>query len=863
MTGLPTGTVTLLFTDIEGSTQLSRRLGARYDELLATHRRLLRDAIAAYGGAEVDAQGDAFFVVFERAHDAAAAAADAQRSLKQYAASEGGLPVRVRMGIHTGEPSLTADGYYVGFDLSRAARICAAAHGEQVLLSAVTRDLVLDEVETRDLGEHLLKDIDAPERLFQLLGPGLRATFPALRARAPGSLPRIRTTFLGRERELDELALLLSSAAPIVTLTGSGGVGKTRLALESARRLRGSFRDGTFFISLAAATTEADVASALAEAFEVAQQAGEPLLETLVRRLRDSEVLLVLDNFESVVSAAPLVSGLIERCLQVKVLTTSRERLHLRAEQEYRLAPLTENAAEALFAERASAARPGVELEPEQLEVVTAICRRLEGLPLALELAAARVRVLPLPTILERLEQRLEFLTGGARDLPERQRTLAATIEWSYLLLDEEEQEMLLALAVFVGGASLEAAESVASSPSRALEMLTSLCDKSLVVARTADDGAPRFTMLETIREYVLERLQEEGRETQTRSLHAAYLLDLSERAEPELQGAHQAAWLRRLAAEHENFRAALSWDAELGGGTMLLRLSSALWRFWFIRGYLTEGRAWLMRAVEQREGAEPATLARALFGASTLAAAAGDLESARMLAADRLEVCRSIGGDADLASALSGLANVTAATGENDAAAELYEQAVTHARRAGARTELASVMSNLGYLSLLTEDPAAALATCREAAVLFEELAVEVEAAGAWLNVAAALLMLRRPADAGPPLVRSLTTYAELQHADGISYCLDAAAALAVQRQDLHTAGLLVGAAEAARSRTEGLPPPVERRLRDQALAEIESALGAEACSAARREGAALMLDAAVAVAEAVARGTRVGSSG
>ena len=354
MTGLPSGTVTLLFTDIEGSTQLARKLGPRYDELLAGHRRLLRDAIASHGGTEVDTQGDAFFVVFAGAHGAVAAAADMQRAFAEQSTDDA---VRVRIGIHTGEPTLTADGYYVGVDLTRASRICAAAHGEQVLLSHVTRDLVLDEVETRDLGEHLLKDIDAPERLFQLLGTGLRSDFPPPRARAPGNLPRIRSLFVGRERELEEIAKLLSGTGQMVTLTGSGGVGKTRLALERARFSRDAFRDGTFFIGLASARSEADVASAIARALDIDEQAGEPLLETLARRLRDSEALLVLDNFESVVTAAPFVSELVTRCPKLKVLSTSRERLHLRDEREFRLEPLPTVAAEELFADRAAVSR--------------------------------------------------------------------------------------------------------------------------------------------------------------------------------------------------------------------------------------------------------------------------------------------------------------------------------------------------------------------------------------------------------------------------------------------------------------------------------------------------------------------------
>jgi non-specific serine/threonine protein kinase len=365
--------------------------------------------------------------------------------------------------------------------------------------------------------------------------------------------------------------------------------------------------------------------------------------------------------------------------------------------------------------------------------------------------------------------------------------------------------------------------------------------------------------MLETIREYVLELLREGGREAGLRRRHADYLVELAERAEPELQGPEQATWLQRLAIEHDNLRAALAWEAEAGDEAKLLRLASALWRFWFIRGHLTEGRRWLMRAVEHRDGADPATLARALFGGTTLAAVAGDLETARSLAADRLAVSRSTGVEADIASALSTLANVTAAAGDTTAAAELYEQAAAHARRAGARPVLASVMSNLGYISLLDGDAAAALEMSREAAALFEELQVDDQSAGSWLNVAAAFLLLERAEDAGEALVRSLTRYAELEHADGISYCLDAAAALALALDDPRTAGVLSGAAESARARTQGLPPPVEGRLREQTLARIASALGTDNAASLSEEGSALTLVDAVSLADSVARGTSV----
>jgi predicted ATPase/class 3 adenylate cyclase len=846
--GLPSGTITLLFTDIEGSTRLVREHGPAYDALLGEHRRALRDAIAAHYGAEVDSQGDAFFVAFARAHDAVAAAAAAQRALATG-------PVRVRMGIHTGEPLLTTGGYYVGLDLSRAARICAAAHGGQVLLSAATRDLVADEVEVRDLGEHLLKDIEAPERLFQLVVPGLETRLQPPRAPTPGNLPRPRTGFVGRWRELHEIADLLA-IAPVVTLTGSGGVGKTRLALEAAHQLREHFHDGTFFVSLVSAASPAEVALALADALGVDEHPDEPLLRSVEGRLHGRQILLVLDNCESVPDVAPLVADLVDRCPQAKVLATSRDLLHVRAEHEYRLAPLVHEDAATLFSARAAAARPGLDLGAADLDVVEAICRRLDGLPLAIELAAARIRVLPLAGILDRLEERLPFLVGGAHDLPERQRTLAATIDWSYVSLTSEEQELLLALSVFTGGASLEAAERRASGGD-ALDLLTSLRDKSLLVAQVADDGTPRFSMLETIREYVLRQLRERGGEHAERAFHATYLVELAEQAAPELTGSRQVYWLRRLESEHDNLRAAFSWGEEAGEDAIFLRLAAALWRFWFIRGHISEGRRWLARAIVNSDGADQATLARAFFGASTLAAAAGDLEEAHVFAANRLEVCTSLGDDAELPSALSALANIAAAQGASDEAAELYERAAAAARHTGARPALANVMSNLGYLALLRGDHENALETCREAAALFEELDMQDDVAGAWLNVAAAFILCGDLGGAGNALARSLDRYVDLQHFDGVSYCLDAAATIALRGDELRRAAILAGAAAAARQRTGGLPPPLEQRLRDETLAGLEAALGDE-YAVAYAEGAELELETAVenARALAIARG-------
>jgi predicted ATPase len=776
----------------------------------------------------VDTQGDAFFAVFPRARDGVAAAADVQRGLAD-------AELAVRIGVHTGEPAIV-HGSYVGVDLSRGARICAAAHGGQVLLSRPTYDLVRDDVDVLDLGDHVLKDIEIPERLFQLVAPGLREHFPAPRAWAPGNLPRTRTRFFGRGRELEDIRRLLSGDAPVVTLTGPGGVGKTRLAVEAARELSGEFNDGAFFVSLAA-TRAADVPAALAQTLDVTEQAGESPFDALQRRLESSQVLLVLDNFESALDAAPQVASLVHSCPQLKVLATSRERLHLGAEHEYRLDPLAAADASDLFAARASAARPDLDVDAQR-DDVAAICRQLDRLPLALELAAARARVLPLRTILDRLGQRLSFLTGGARDLPERQRTLAATIDWSFALLDEDEQAAFLSLAVFAGGASLEAIESVVASPDAALELVTSLVDKSLVLSRPADDGTPRFTMLATIREFALARLAEQGRETETRRRHAHYFRDLAERTEHEIQGRRQARLLQQLTLEHGNFRAALAF----GEGETLLRLAGALWRFWFVRGHLSEGRTWLGRALEF--DAPPEIRAPALHGATVLAAVSGDLDEARRRGEELVEVRRALGVDEDTARALSSLANVYTDLGALDKAAGLYEEAAEHAERAGARPAFAGVMINLGYLSLLREEPEAAAATSREAALLFEDLGFAEEQAGAWLNVASAELSLGRLTEARDALTRSLDRYIAVGHAEGVSYCLDIAATIAARLGDKHRAAQLIGAAAAARERTGGALPPVEQRLHDATLVLLDG------FDDARAEGAALDREAAVALA-------------
>ena len=838
MPELPQGTVTLLFTDVEGSTRLARLLGVRYDDALAAHRQLLRAAFTAHGGVEVDTQGDAFFFAFERARDALEGAAAGQLALAAHDWPEG-EPVRVRMGVHTGEPELSAGGYYVGVDLTRGARVCAAAHGGQVVLSQATRDLVGDGFEVRDLGDYLLKGVPRPERLFQLVAPGLGFDFPPLEAQRLGNLPLPRTPLVGRRNETQQILDALART-PLLTLTGPGGVGKTRLAVEVARTVVPSYADGAFFVGLASVDDPDSVPAVVARTLGLTEEPGEAAADALVRSLRDRELLLVLDNFERLISAAPLVSDLVAECPRLRVLATSRERLHVTAETEYAVPSLVDDDGLELFLTRARAARPVPEPTPAEMEEMRAICRRLDGLPLAIELAAARVRLLPLSEISSRLEQRLAFLTGGPRDVPARQQTLVATIDWSYTLLEPAEQAALKQLAVFAGGVSLTAAAAVLGDDEAALRLLSSLRDKSLIVPRRGVDGEARFAMLDTIREYALERLRADGEADAAQRRLAEHLADVAEQAYEELRGPEQALWLGRLEDDVANFDAALAWARDARASDLLLRIAGALWRFWFVRGHIREGRSWIGEALRSSPSEPTPALGRALFGGGALAVAEGDLEQGHALAAERLRVVTALGDDAEIASALSGLANAAAQRGDYAEAAELLERSAEHATRAQAWLPLASTMNNLGYLLLMQGDFGRAIETCREAARRFDGLGMRDEGASAAENVALGLLRLEDDEAALAAVSGSLATYAELGENDGVSYCLDLVAAVALRRGEARTAAVLAGAAEALRAGTGAAAPPLEQALHDETLAELRQALDPEELGSALEEGGA-----------------------
>ena len=610
---LPSGTVTFLFTDVEGSTRLLHELGAEgYAGALAEHRRVIREACAAEGGVEVDTQGDAFFFAFPTAPGAIDAA-----SVFTGALASG--PIAVRVGLHTGTPLLTEEGY-VGGDVHRAARIAACGQGGQVLISSSTAQLV--ELELTDLGEHRLKDLSAPERIYQL-GDG---DFAALKSLYRTNLPVPATPFLGRERELAEVIELLAGEDPrLLTLTGPGGTGKTRLALQAAALASDAYPDGVFWVQLAPLR---DPALVLATA---AQTLGAK--NGLAEHIADKRMLCLFDNFEQVVEAAPDLAALLSECPKLDVLVTSRERLRVSGEQTYPVPPLAESDGEALFLTRARAVDPAF----APTEAVRELCLRLDELPLAIELAAARTALFSPEQLLEKLSQRLDLLKGE-RDADPRQQTLRATIEWSYDLLGEKEQRLFVRLAVFAGGCTYEAAEEIADADP---DTLQSLLDKSLLRKRDSDVG-PRYWMLETIREYAVERIEESGEAGELRQRHADFFVARAEEAFPELKG-NPRPWLDRLEADHDNLRTVLDWLESVGRTQEALQLAGALYRFWSMRGYLLEGGDRLERLLAS-EWAGTSARMRALHGAAVMASSTGDPETAERRAEEASDLARTLG---------------------------------------------------------------------------------------------------------------------------------------------------------------------------------------------------------------------------
>jgi predicted ATPase/class 3 adenylate cyclase len=910
---LPTGTVSLLFTDIEGSTRLLQTLGERYGEALAEHRRLLRAAFRDHHGCEVDTQGDAFFYAFPRAQDAVAGAVATQQALASHAWPEG-LPLRVRMGIHTGEPTATGEGY-VGIDVHRAARVMSAGHGGQVLLTQSTRDLLAEElsdaVSLRDLGEHRLTDLTHPQRLYQLLISGLENDFPALKTleARPTNLPTQLTALVGREQQVTEaVTLVRREDVRLVTLTGAGGTGKTRLSLQVAAELLADFEDGVFFVDLATITDPHLLVPTVAQTLSVRENPGQSLSETLKDYLRDKHLLLALDNFEQLLKAGPAVSALLAGAPNLKALVTSRAPLHLSGEHEYSVPPLavpdldaseppaTLAAYEAvqLFLERAQAVKPEFELTSENAPAVAEICARLDGLPLAIELGAARVRILSPQALLGRLSQRLALLTGGARDAPARQRTLRDTIEWSDGLLSAGEQRLFARLSVFLGGRTIEAAEAVCD-PVAELDVavfdgVASLVEKSLLRQDEGLAGEPRFFMLETIREYALDRLERSGEGEILRQRHAHYFVALAEEAEPEILGADQIRWLERLEAERDNFRAALGWSLERGDTERALRLIGSLRRAWVARGYLSETRKWLEAAFEQSAAVPAQVEAKALYGLGRVALVEGDYEraipsleqSARLFhelgeaeglvfsladlgfiataqgrhedaqrfADESLAEAMAAGNERTIAAALHSLACTKLDADEYGEACTLFEQSLALRRKLGDKRNMANSLCYLGSVALLEGDYDSATALLDESLALGRELGNLLIVSAALANQGLVALAAGDAERAAALCIEGLSLSHELGDKRTTVECLHALAGIAAVQGEPLRAALLSGAAESLHAAIKAPPSPAERTVGERFLAIARAAVDAESFEAACAQGRRMNYDAVVAYA-------------
>ncbi len=820
----PTGTVTFLFTDTEGPTQLFRQLGDRYAFVLTEYRHLLRVAFWQWGGYEADTQGEAFFAAFARARDAVSAAVAAQRALASHPWPED-VAIRVGMGLHTGEPEWSTAGY-VGLNVHYAAQLMRCAHGGQVLLSQTTRDLVehhLPEgVSLRDVGEHCLRDFPDSRRLFQLVISDLPADFPPLKTPdiQLNNLPTQLTTLIGREQEVAVVCpLLRQTNVRLVTLTGTGGIGKTRLGLEVATELLNTFTDGICFAPLASVNNPRLVIPTIAQLLGLVhqqrgQQQGIEHMEYLKAFLRDKHLLLVLDNFEQVASAALDLIDLLASCPRLKLLVTSRAALRVQGEHEFPVPPLAlpkrtnlpaievlaQYPAVALFLQRALAIKPDLALTKANMQAIATICVHLDGLPLAIELAAARIKMLPPQALFQRLTHRLEVLTGGARNAPLRQQTLRNTLAWGYNLLDEADQRLFRQLSVFVGGGTLEAIESlsgaVAGGTALVLEGVASLIDKSLLQQIEQEGEEPRFVMLETIREYGLEVLIASGEMEITRQAHAAYYLALAEEAEPEFGGPQQAAWLERLEREHDNLRAALHWLVEQAGAEraeyrieMALRLGGALRRFWLVHAHVNEGLDFLERALAASAEIAAPVRAKALIAAANLAIAQSEYDRGETLCREGLALSRELGDQSSTAFSLY-LLGWTLRDSGNPAARSLIEEALALFRALGDKERVAWSVYTLAFLDSSQGEYARARTLLEESVALHRDLGQKRGIAWSLVHLAQVLFDTQGDqATRHSRLEEGLALFKGLGDKDGIAYTNALLGQIALSQGDIATA--------------------------------------------------------------------------
>jgi predicted ATPase len=908
---------------------------------LERHDVLLREAIESRHGRVFKTVGDAFCAAFATATDAVAAALTAQRRFLQTAlpTSQSHLTLRVRVALHTGNVEQRA-GDYFGPALNRVARLLAVAHGGQVLLSGATAELVQEdlppEATLRSLGEHRLRDLQRPESIFQLLHPDLPADFPPLASLStlPHNLPQPATSFIGREREIAEVKALLVSTegvqvsgeegekgrvpaervagegesrlqrdgrlpgspspllpfspspperpnARLVTITGSGGTGKTRLALQVAAALLEDGGDGVWLAELASLADAALVPQAVATVLAVREEPGKALTATLVERLRQKRLLLVLDNCEHLLGAcAALAEALLRGCPRLRILATSREGLSIPGETTYRLPSLFQNDAVRLFVQRAQAATPSFTLTERNAPVVAQICHRLDGVPLAIELAAARVRVLPVEQIAARLDDRFRLLTGGSRTALPRQQTLRALIDWSYDLLTEPEQALLRQLSVFSDGWTLEAAEAVCAGPegrrqkaegsqerattvvsaaqparlpsafcllpSDVLDLLTALVEKSLVLYEAED---ARYRLLETVRQYARDRLLESGEGSALRDRHAQFFMDMTERLHGEAEASGTAVWLAwfdRTESEHDNCRAALEWL--LGRAPeAALRLSALLFHFWIARSRLTEGREWLERALEAGRAAPPALRAKPLVELGFLAFQQGDYPRARVVLEESLALARQSDERWTLSVALGWLSRIAQIEGDDARAQALMEESWAVATETRDPVVIGMALGAVLWLVVTQGDHEQMPALIEEFDAAFQETG-EPFLMSVAVRVRGEVALRRGEYDTALPLLReSLRLDRTMQNTMGMSNGLFAIARIWAVQQRFVPAARLLGAAEALLEAIQAPLPPIFRAPYEAFTVTLQSALGAGAFAAARAEGAALPLDTAI----------------
>jgi predicted ATPase/class 3 adenylate cyclase len=923
---LPVGTVTFLFTDIEGSTKLWQEHPDAMTVALSRHHAILSESIAIHGGYVFQIIGDEFCGAFSIAKDGLEAALDAQRRLKAEEWGEIGA-IRVRMVLHTGSVELRAGEYVSGeyisnLTLSRTARLLSVGHGGQVLLSQSTKDLLTydipDGIKLRDLGEHRLKDLLQVEHIYQVLSDGLPDRFPSLKSvdALPNNLPIQLTSFVGRVQEVEEIcAYLRREVVRLITLTGPGGVGKSRLSLQVGVELLHDFKDGVFFIALAPIQKPGLVASVIAQTLGVRESTDRSFIDVLKDELGEKQILLILDNFEQVVSAAPLVSELLSSIPLLKVLVTSRIALHLRGENIYTVQPLSlppkdlmlkegsestatlfSNEAVRLFFERAVAVKADLIFSEENIRLIANICHQLEGLPLGIELAAARIRHLPPRALLKRLSSRLQILKGGGRDLPERQQTLRATLDWSYDLLGDNERCLFSCLGVFPGGCTLDAAEAISDLPDSfdVLSGIASLVENSLLIQKEDFKGEPRYWMLETIREYALEHLEASGEAAIVWRKHLQFLAGLAKIGDNKINGPDADYWYKIFQTELDNVRATLNWVleskfAEEQDIEVAAWLAGRLWWAWYQCGDLADGRRWATQILDRLPMNLPAR-AKLLIAVGCYSWQQGDYSTAAPFLDDSVKLWRELHDEFGLAEALhfqghlifdqkeyveagilyqesrelyrrlgdferilpliGDLGMVAYHLGDYEKARNLYEECLVLSREHGSKDNIAQTLYRLGDLARLAGDNAGSDVFYKEGLTYFKEMGTKLEIASGLHKLGYITLYRHDPHQAGILFKESIKIQQEAGNKQGIAECLFGLAGVAGIMGQLEHATQLFGAGQALLDMVGAPLSPADKAEYERDLAEMQRKLAPNVFENAWKVGQAMTIEQAIELA-------------